>query len=66
VAFVVPERTDPGYVKLLQTHLTELCTNILARHKIPSEIHIVRSLPTGPTGKVRKQMIEPSTLELLA
>jgi oxalate---CoA ligase len=55
VAFVLAQgggrRIEPDR---LSAELAERCSRSLSRYKRPVEIHIARSLPAGPTGKIRR------------
>ncbi|TMK51229.1 MAG: O-succinylbenzoate--CoA ligase [Actinobacteria bacterium] len=47
-------RGDPaGDLARFQEELFELCERELSRHQRPARIHLARSLPSTPTGKVR-------------
>lgn len=57
VAYVVAE-TDGVSSSALTEQLRELCLNSLVKHKRPSEIRIVETLPVGPTGKIQKHLLK--------
>jgi acyl-CoA synthetase (AMP-forming)/AMP-acid ligase II len=42
-----------GDLARFQEELLELCERELSRHQRPARIHLVQSLPSTPTGKVR-------------
>jgi acyl-CoA synthetase (AMP-forming)/AMP-acid ligase II len=57
VAFVLA--TDAGLAspEALSVELRRLCETNLSRFKRPAEIVVARSLPAGPTGKVRRREV---------
>lgn len=60
VAYIVPSDMTPSQAQILHTELERLCETGLSRHKRPSEIRMVASLPVGPTGKVQKHLLKDS------
>ncbi len=71
MAFVLA-RVNPGERATLIDQLTERCDAELSRYKRPVEITVADTLPLGPTGKVRRSLLqvlageagEPSTVAL--
>jgi acyl-coenzyme A synthetase/AMP-(fatty) acid ligase len=57
IAFVVAASdTDAAD---LPARLAQRCAQSLSRHKRPVEIIVTESLPTGPTGKVKRAALRP-------
>ncbi|MBV9660952.1 MAG: hypothetical protein JO337_07330, partial [Acidimicrobiales bacterium] len=57
VAYVL---TAPGMVEIPEELAGELagrCRASLSRYKRPAEIHVATSLPSGPTGKIRRAAV---------
>ena len=57
VAFVLPADPDIGSEEALAIDLDQLCRSTLSRFKRPAEIRVARSLPAGPTGKVKRARV---------
>lgn len=58
VAYVVPIEEDLLSIADLTEQLNHLCMSSLVKHKRPSEIRFVESLPVGATGKVQKHLLK--------
>ena len=54
IAYVVIEHGDPHRVA---SELAERARTSLARFKQPTEVHVVGTLPAGPTGKVTHKLV---------
>jgi acyl-CoA synthetase (AMP-forming)/AMP-acid ligase II len=60
VAFVVP--STGAEAAQLTTALHKACEHSLSRFKRPVEIHVVESLPAGPTGKISRKRVASELL----
>ena len=61
VAYVLA--ADPELdLSRLAADLDELCCRSLSRHKRPAQIYPTRSLPSGPTGKIRRAAVRAMAL----
>lgn len=54
VAFVAVENVDEERARNLPDELRNLCRRVLSRHKVPTRVFLVDSLPRTATGKIRK------------
>lgn len=59
VAFVQPcQHLDETGARTLSDELLAECGRSLSRHKRPASLFVVDSLPTGPTGKVVRRLLQ--------
>ena len=58
VAIVLPYADTDSSSAQLAGDLARLCADSLSRFKRPAEILVARSLPAGPTGKVRRNQVK--------
>lgn len=63
VAFVVSRTDDAG---ALAARLRRRCTDTLTKPRRPAALHVVRSLPAGPTGKTSRRLVREQQDELAA
>ena len=54
VAYILATAEGAGEAGPLAADLRRLCADRLSRFKRPAEFHVTRSLPAGPTGKLRR------------
>lgn len=57
VAYVVPWDDHRGVQEELADELRAHCAGRLSPSKVPPEIHLVSTLPTGPGGKVARRLL---------
>jgi acyl-CoA synthetase (AMP-forming)/AMP-acid ligase II len=57
VAIVLPSVDTDSTPEELAADLARLCVQHLSRFKRPSEVLVARSLPAGPTGKVKRHQV---------
>lgn len=57
IAIILPTGDGNGSVEQLTDDLARLCEGHLSRFKRPAEILVARSLPAGPTGKVKRNQV---------
>ena len=62
VAYVVAAEDEPDLSRLA-ADLEGLCRRSLSRYKRPVQIHPARSLPAGPTGKIRRAAVRAMAAE---
>jgi acyl-CoA synthetase (AMP-forming)/AMP-acid ligase II len=62
VAYVVAAEKPASEDELVE-RLARRCAGELSSYKWPRAIHLVESLPVGPTGKVRRREVTPALLQ---